>query len=95
MSQMTTVIATANALSLVLGRSITWFAFRAFRRTRLRALGGLPLGNGRVTLGMAIGGFLHHLTDTLLLSSLAIRNTCVSPGLTVLAGSLALKRPRR
>lgn len=95
MPQTVTVIAAANALSLAFGASITWFAFRAFRRTGLRALGGLSLGIGLVTLGMVLGGFLHQFTGLPLLSSLAIQSTCVALGFAVLAGSLLLNRPRR
>lgn len=89
----TTIIAVTNAVSLLLGAAIAWYALKAYRRTGVNALGGLSVGVGLVTLGMAVGGFLHQFTSTSLTSSVAIQSICVAAGFTVLMLSLVLNRP--
>lgn len=85
----TTIIAIANAITLLFGGTITYLAWRAYRRTDARALRAMTIGIGLVTLGMAIGGSLHQFTDTELLTAVALQSSFVALGFAVLAYSLS------
>lgn len=95
MLQTTTLIALANGISLILGASIAWIALRAYRRTGIHALGGLSMGMGLVTLGMATGGFLHQFTSVSFTESVAIQSVSVAAGFAVLMLSLVINRRER
>ncbi|MFC6838509.1 DUF7521 family protein [Halomarina ordinaria] len=56
MSEFTLAVVAFKTLTLALGGVITYFAFKAYRRTRARALGALSLGFAVVTLGSLLAG---------------------------------------
>lgn len=58
MSPHVTLVAALKTLSLVMGGLITYFAYRAYRRTQARSLGALALGFGIVTLGALLAGLV-------------------------------------
>ncbi|SDE71606.1 DUF7521 family protein [Halorientalis regularis] len=51
-----TVITALKTVTLVLGAMITFFSYKAFRRTGARPLGLLALGFAVVTLGSLLAG---------------------------------------
>ena len=55
------VIAKALTLTLVLGGLVTYFSFRAYRRTGSPALRSLAIGFGIVTLGSLFAGILDQI----------------------------------
>lgn len=59
MDQYTTVIALANAATLVAGGLIAVLAYRAFCRTRSPSLRALAAGFGLVAAGSILGGLLY------------------------------------
>lgn len=61
MVHVTSTVVAFKTLTLVLGGLITYFAFRAYRRTGARALRALALGFGVVTLGSLTAGVLDRL----------------------------------
>ncbi|PSP80134.1 hypothetical protein BRC81_02790 [Halobacteriales archaeon QS_1_68_20] len=58
MSPHVTTVVAFKTLSLVMGGLVTYFAYRAYRRTEARSLGLLALGFGVVTLGAILAGAL-------------------------------------
>ncbi|MFC6723084.1 hypothetical protein ACFQE1_01490 [Halobium palmae] len=57
----TTAVIVLKTLTLVLGGSITFYAFKAYRRTTSPALRALALGFGAVTLGALFAGIIDQL----------------------------------
>jgi len=58
MVQITPVIVALKTVSLVLGGAVTYFAYRAYRRTRAPALRALTVGFAVVTVGGMAAGVL-------------------------------------
>ena len=56
MTHITTVVIALKTLTLVLGGLITYFAYKAYRRTGSPALRALTIGFGIVTLGALLAG---------------------------------------
>jgi len=57
----TSVVVAFKTVSLILGAMITYFSFKAYRRTGARALGLLSVGFGVVTLGSLLAGVMDRL----------------------------------
>lgn len=89
MSTTAALIATANAITLILGGMIATLGWRAYRRTGSPALRALAAGIGLVTVGTAIGGSLHQFTSTDLITAVAIQSVFVACGFAVMAYSLS------
>ncbi|MFB6093359.1 MAG: hypothetical protein ABEJ77_00255 [Halanaeroarchaeum sp.] len=56
MTQLTSVIVALKSTTLILGGVITYFAYKASRRTHSRSLQLLAVGFGIVTLGSMVAG---------------------------------------
>lgn len=62
MSQLiTTAVLVLKTLTLLLGGVITFYSYRAYRRTAARSLRALALGFGSVTLGAFLAGIVDQL----------------------------------
>ena len=61
MTEITTLIVGLKTVTLLLGGLITYFAYKAFRRTDARSLQYLALGFAIVTLGSMLGGIVDQL----------------------------------
>lgn len=59
MSHVTTLLVALKTITLVLGGLITYFAYKAYRRTQAQPLGMLAAGFGVVTLGVLTAGAAH------------------------------------
>ena len=81
-------LAVVKTLSLVVGGLITFLAYRAYRRTRQRALGLLALGFGLVTLGLVLAGTLYELLDVPLQTGIFLESLLMLAGFLVIAYSL-------
>ncbi|WIV68292.1 DUF7521 family protein [Natrialbaceae archaeon AArc-T1-2] len=77
-----------KTLVLIVGGIITYFSFKAYRRTRQRALGYLATGFGIVTLGLVIAGFAHELLNVPLAIGILIESLLVLVGFVIIAYSL-------
>ncbi|MFP8951374.1 hypothetical protein ACLI4Z_00175 [Natrialbaceae archaeon A-arb3/5] len=86
----TTAIALAivKTLVLVVGSVITFFTYRAYQRTRQRALGCLAVGFGLVTLGFVLAGVLYELLSVSLRTGLLLESLLMLAGFIVIAYSL-------
>ncbi|WP_254766465.1 DUF7521 family protein [Salinilacihabitans rarus] len=81
-------LAVVKTLSLIFGGLITYFAFKAYRRTRQRALGYLSAGFGLVTLGLVLAGLLYELLNVELSVGILLESLLVLAGFTIIAYSL-------
>ncbi|APX97450.1 DUF7521 family protein [Natronorubrum daqingense] len=81
-------LAVVKTLVLVVGSAITYIAFKAYRRTRQRALGMLALGFGLVTLGLVLAGLLYELLSVRLATGILLESLLVLAGFVVIAYSL-------
>lgn len=81
-------LAVVKTLVLVVGSVITYFAFKAYRRTRQRALGYLAGGFGLVTLGLVLAGMLYELLEVQLAMGILLESLLVLAGFLVIAYSL-------
>lgn len=64
MSEITGLIVVLKTLSVALGGLITYFAFRAYRRTGARPLRWLSIGFAVITFGAMLGGIIDQLLVT-------------------------------
>ncbi len=81
-------LAVVKTLVLVVGGVITYFAFKAYRRTRQQALGYLTIGFGLVTLGLVLAGLLYELLGVQLAVGVLLESLLVLAGFIVIAYSL-------
>lgn len=86
--EVTIALAIAKTLVLLVGGMITYFAFKAYRRTRQRALGLLATGFGLVTLGLAFAGLLHEILGVSLEFGVLVESLLVLVGFLIIAYSL-------
>jgi len=86
--EMTLALAVVKTLVLVVGGVITYFSFKAYRRTRQRALGYLTIGFGLVTLGFVLAGMLYELLEVHLVTGILLESLLVLAGFLVIAYSL-------
>jgi heme/copper-type cytochrome/quinol oxidase subunit 3 len=81
-------LAVVKTLVLVVGSVITYFAFKAYRRTRQPALGYLAAGFGIVTLGLVLAGMLYEVLEVDLAMGILLESLLVLVGFLVIAYSL-------
>lgn len=60
-ASVTSAVVVLKTLTLILGGSITFYAFSAYRRTASTALRALAVGFGIVTLGALLAGIVDQL----------------------------------
>ncbi|RKD88084.1 DUF7521 family protein [Halopiger aswanensis] len=84
----TIALAVVKTLVLVVGGVITYFAYKAYQRTRQRPLGYLAGGFGLVTLGLFLAGLLTELLGVSLMVGILLESLLVLAGFLVIAYSL-------
>lgn len=84
----TTAIVVAKTGILVLGGLITFFSFKAYRRTGAQALRMLALGFGIVTFGSLMGGVLNQILHIELATSILLDSVLTLLGFLVIFYSL-------
>ncbi|ELY46926.1 DUF7521 family protein [Natronorubrum sulfidifaciens] len=82
------LLAVVKTLILLVGSLITFFAYKAYRRTRQRALGLLAVGFGLVTLGLVLAGFLYELLEVSLMTGILLESLLMLVGFVIIARSL-------
>ena len=88
----TTLIIGLKTLTLVLGGLITYFAFKAYRRTGEHSLGYFAVGFGVITFGTFLAGVVDQLLDADILTGLLIESTLIAVGFLVIVYSLHMTR---
>jgi hypothetical protein len=77
-----------KTMTLLLGGLITYFSYRAYRRTGSPALRALAIGFGFVTIGAMIAGVTDQLTNLPINATLAIESGLTTVGFAVIVYSL-------
>lgn len=88
MAEMTPVLVALKTFSLVLGATITLFAYRAYRRTGAAALGALSFGFAVVTVGALTAGALERLFTVEPTVALTIDSALTALGFAIIVYSL-------
>lgn len=88
-------IVVTKTLTLALGGLITYYSYKAYRRTAARELGALSLGFAVVTVGAFLGGLLHLVVSQFFAIDLAvpifIESLLTTVGLAVILYSLYVR----
>jgi len=87
-TEVTIGLAVVKTLVFLVGGTITYFAFKAYRRTRQRALGFLASGFALVTLGLGFAGLLHEFLRVSLEIGVLVESVLVLLGFLVIAYSM-------
>ncbi|WP_121743723.1 DUF7521 family protein [Natronorubrum halophilum] len=82
------ILTVVKTLILLVGGVITFFAYKAYRRTRQRALGYLAAGFGLVTLGLVLAGLLYELLEVPLMTGILLESLLMLAGFLIIAYSL-------
>jgi hypothetical protein len=88
MVHVTSTVVALKTMTLVLGGLITYFAFKAYRRTGARALRALALGFGTVTLGSLLAGVVDRLLETASPAALVVESALTAVGFAIILYSL-------
>ncbi len=83
-----TLIVVMKTLTLVLGGLITYFAFKAYRRTGAPSLRLLTIGFGVVTVGSLLAGVLDQIVQVGFQVGLLVESGLVALGFAVIVYSL-------
>ncbi|PSQ16525.1 hypothetical protein BRD00_10640 [Halobacteriales archaeon QS_8_69_26] len=83
-----TVVAVLKSATLVIGALITYFAFRAYRRTGARALRALAIGFAIVTLGSLLAGVVDQFVQVDPRVALVVESAFTTVGFGVILYSL-------
>lgn len=88
MVHVTSTVVALKTVTLVLGGLITYFAFKAYRRTGAPALRALALGFGTVTFGSLLAGVVDRLLETAAASALVVESALTAVGFAIILYSL-------
>jgi len=77
-----------KTITLLLGALITYFAYRAYRRTNARALGALAVGFGIITIGALLAGIVDQALGADPLDALLLESTLTTVGFAIILYSL-------
>jgi hypothetical protein len=75
-------------ITLLLGALITYFAYKAYRRTDARALGALAVGFGIVTIGALLAGIVDQALGADQAEALVVESALTMVGFAVILYSL-------
>ncbi len=81
-------LAVVKTLVVIVGGTITFYAYKASRRTGHPSLRLLAIGFGLITLGFALAGVIYELLSVSLLAGVLIESLLMLAGFLVIAYSL-------
>jgi hypothetical protein len=87
-----TVIVATKTLTLLLGGTITFLSYKAYRRTGSPSLGALATGFGVIAIGSLLAGTAWLLFGSALLTSAAIESVLITIGFVVIVYSLYITK---
>lgn len=79
---------------LVLGGGITFFAYKAYHRTKSSSFRVLSIGFGAITLGAISGGLAHQIFSVAFDVGVLLNSALVAIGLGIIMYSLYVKEGR-
>lgn len=77
-----------KTITLLLGGLITYYSYKAYRRTQARALRALTIGFGFITIGSLIAGVLDQLTGLPTTTGIVFESFVTAVGFGVILYSL-------
>lgn len=89
--EIATAVAVIKTLTLLLGGTITYLAWKAYRRTGSPSLRALAAGFGIVTLGSLFGGLVDHALGVDLAVGILVESLLVLVGFAVIVYSLRVQ----
>jgi hypothetical protein len=92
MSHLASLVVLLKTLTLVLGGTITYLSFKAFRRTRSPALRSLTIGFGLITLGAILAGVADQILGLQTEIALVVESVLTAAGFAVIVYSLYADR---
>lgn len=92
MTHVSSLIVVLKTITLVLGLTITYLAYKAFRRTGSPALRSLTVGFGLVTLGAILAGAVDQIVGLETTIALVIESVLTAAGFGVIVYSLYVER---
>lgn len=92
MNHLTSLVVVLKTLTLVLGGTITYLAFKAFRRTGSKSLRSLSVGFGLVTLGALLAGVADQIVGFQTDIALVVESVLTAAGFAVIVYSLYVDR---
>jgi hypothetical protein len=92
MSHITSLIVVLKTLTLVLGLTITYLAYKAYRRTDSSALRSLTIGFGLITLGALLAGVADQIIGLQTDFALVVESSLTAVGFGVIVYSLYVDR---
>jgi hypothetical protein len=84
----------AKTMTLVFGGIITFYTFRAFRRTKSPALRSLTIGLGLLTLGALLSGGTHTLVGVSPTLGVGINSMLLAAGFASMTYSLYVRESK-
>jgi hypothetical protein len=87
-AEVSTAVAITKTLILIMGGVITYFAFKAFRRTKSQSLGALALGFGVITVGTFLAGVIADVFGQPFAVGVLVESLLVLVGFVIIAYSL-------
>jgi heme/copper-type cytochrome/quinol oxidase subunit 3 len=84
-------VAVVKTLILVVGGSVTYFAYSAYRRTRDESLRLLSAGFALIVVGVLLGGFTFEILRVDIGIGVLVESLFVLAGLSVIAYSLRVQ----
>lgn len=89
MAELTTLILTTIRVAvLALGAAITYYSFKAYRRTRARYLRDASVGFAIITIGVFIEGLLYEVIGLDLVVAHIVESVAIGLGFLILLVSL-------
>lgn len=88
MTHIATLVTVLKTLGLVLGGLITYYSFKAYRRTGSRALRALAVGFGVVTLGAMFAGVVDQVVPLDRTVALLVESLFTTAGFAIILYSL-------
>lgn len=92
MTDFTSLVVVLKTITLVLGATVTYLSFKAFRRTQSAALRSLTIGFGLVTLGALLAGVVDQVAGLQTDLALVIESVLTAAGFAVIVYSLYVER---
>ncbi|MDY6818015.1 MAG: hypothetical protein SVG88_05070 [Halobacteriales archaeon] len=83
-----TAIVIVKTLTLVLGSLITYFSWKAYRRTESKALGSLAVGFGIITFGALLAGTMNLIAGLRIRDAILFQSSLTAIGFAVITYSL-------
>ena len=92
MNHLTSLVVVLKTITLVLGLTVTYLAYKAFRRSGSAALRSLAVGFGLITLGALLAGVADQIVGLQTDFALVVESVLTAVGFAVIVHSLYVEQ---